>query len=394
MPTIEIMSATTAEAVSSPPAPGPSSVISRIASPCSITALNGPSTAASGWCRSTSDGCTRTSSLPSTSVAGADEAHGHLELARGAHVILCDALDAVELDVVERRARAERDRREDRHLRRRVGAVHVLRRIRLREAEPLRLRERVRVLGALLHLREDEVRRPVDDAEYAMHVRRDERLAQHLDHGDRRADGRLEAELYAALRRRREELGAAARDELLVRRDDGLAGAQQLEDVLAGRLDASHQLGDERDRRVVADRREVGRQHAVVGKVLALAPRLAHERAHDAQPVPGRALDVVGALREQSRHGAADVAVTEQRDGDVDGRHALWRARSGRAPRCTARSTSAARTTHETRIDDVEMISMFTPASASASNMSAATPGMALHPSADQATPSRCRGHT
>ena len=42
------MSATTAEAVSMPPAPGPSSVISRMASPWSMTALKAPSTAASG----------------------------------------------------------------------------------------------------------------------------------------------------------------------------------------------------------------------------------------------------------------------------------------------------------------------------------------------------------
>ena len=72
MPIVPItlaMSAITAEAVSTPPAPGPSSVISRIASPCSITALNAPATEASGWWRSTSAGRTRTSTCPSTSRA-------------------------------------------------------------------------------------------------------------------------------------------------------------------------------------------------------------------------------------------------------------------------------------------------------------------------------------
>ena len=72
MPIVPItlaMSAITAEAVSIPPAPGPSSVISRIASPCSMTALNAPSTLASGWWRSTSAGPTRTSTWPSTSRA-------------------------------------------------------------------------------------------------------------------------------------------------------------------------------------------------------------------------------------------------------------------------------------------------------------------------------------
>ena len=41
----------TAVAVSAPPAPGPSRMTSRIDSPRSITALNAPSTVASGWSR-------------------------------------------------------------------------------------------------------------------------------------------------------------------------------------------------------------------------------------------------------------------------------------------------------------------------------------------------------
>ena len=65
VPTTLTRSATTADAVSIPPAPGPSSVISRIASPWSITALNAPSTAASGCERSTNAGWTRTSTAPS-----------------------------------------------------------------------------------------------------------------------------------------------------------------------------------------------------------------------------------------------------------------------------------------------------------------------------------------
>ncbi len=69
VPMMLTMSATTADAVASPPAPGPSSVISRIASPWSMTALKGPSTAASGWWLSTKAGSTRTSTAPSASVA-------------------------------------------------------------------------------------------------------------------------------------------------------------------------------------------------------------------------------------------------------------------------------------------------------------------------------------
>src|SRR4051794_273980 len=318
--------------------------------------------------------------LPVDERRGADESHRHLELARRADMILCDVLDAFELDVLERRPRAERDSCEDRHLRGGGGAVHVLRRVGLREAESLRLRERVGVLGALFHLREDEIRRAVDDAEDAVDVCRDEGLAQHLDHGNRRAHRRLEPKLHAALGGGGEELRSAACDELLVRRDDGLTGTQELEHVVAGRRDAAHQLGDERDGGVVADRRELVGQDAVVGDVLPLAFRIAHERAHDPKPVSSRALYVVGALCEQAGDGAADVAVAQQRDRDVNGRHAVSASPKRSCTARTARSTSAARTTHETRIDDVEMISMFTFASASASNMSAATPGWLFIP--------------
>src|SRR5436305_1027595 len=83
------------------------------------------------------------------------------------------------------------------------------------------------------------------------------RLAEHLDHRDRRADRRLETELGAPLGRGREQVGAAAGDELLVRGDDGLPGAQQLEHVFARGLEAAHELRDDGDRRVVADLREI-----------------------------------------------------------------------------------------------------------------------------------------
>ena len=46
---IETTSPSTADAVSIPPAPGPDIVISVIAGASTITALNGPSTGASGW---------------------------------------------------------------------------------------------------------------------------------------------------------------------------------------------------------------------------------------------------------------------------------------------------------------------------------------------------------
>ena len=200
-----------------------------------MTALNAPSIAASGWWRSTSEGCTRTSTAPSDERRRADEADDHAHLVGGADVARHDRLDALVGDVVERDPRPERDRREDRHLRGRVRAGDVLGRVGLGEPEPLRLGERVLVGLAPLHLREDVVGRPVDDPEHAMDVRDDERLAKHLDHRDGGADGRLEAQLDARRRGGGEELGAALRDQLLVRRDDRLAGREQLEHVRRGR---------------------------------------------------------------------------------------------------------------------------------------------------------------
>ena len=100
--------------------------------------------------------------------------------------------------------------------------------------------------------------------------------------------------------------------------------------VLARGLDAAHHLRDERDLRVVPDRGEVVRQHTGRRGRRALLRRVADERAHDAQPVPGRALDLVGVLVQEPLHGGAHRAVAEEGDGDVDGRgaHARIIARS------------------------------------------------------------------
>ena len=155
--------------------------------------------------------------------------------------------------------RAEGDGGEDRRLRGGVEPADVLGRVGLGEAESLRLGEGVAVRATLLHRGEDEVRRSVDDPEHTVHVRDDERLAQHLDHRDRGADGRLEPQLHTTGGGRLEQLGAATRDELLVRGHDRASGAEQLEHVAAGRVDASHHLGDDLDRRVAEDRRRCRR---------------------------------------------------------------------------------------------------------------------------------------
>ena len=115
----------------------------------------------------------------------------------------------------------------------------------------------------------------------------------------------------------------ALRDELLVRGHDGLAGAEQVA-ARTRRPGSSPPItsATTRDLGVVEDLGEVGRQHARRGREVRSFAQVADERRDDAQPVAGRALDVVGLLLEQPVDGGADGAVAEQRDGNVDRRHA------------------------------------------------------------------------
>ena len=83
--------------------------------------------------------------VPVDQARRADEPDHHLELARRGDVERVDPVDADDLDVGERVARVERDRREDRHLRGRVRARDVVGRVGLGEAALLRVRERLGV---------------------------------------------------------------------------------------------------------------------------------------------------------------------------------------------------------------------------------------------------------
>ena len=167
------MSATTADAVSSPPAPGPSSVISRIASPWSITALNAPLDRGERVVPVDERRPTRTSTAPSTSVAEPTSRTTISSSRAACDVLRRDPLDPLVRDVVERR-RASRTRPSRgspsspprrRRRRRRSGRPPRSRAAAPRRAPPS-------YVCAVLHLREDEVRRPVDDPEHAVDVRR------------------------------------------------------------------------------------------------------------------------------------------------------------------------------------------------------------------------------
>jgi hypothetical protein len=111
---------------------------------------------------------------------------------------------------------------------------------------------------------------------------------------------------------------AFARDELLVRGHDRFPGPEKLADVAARRLQSAHHLRHNVDRGVVANRREVGRQDAVVGGKAPLLRGIADERANDAQPVAGRTFDLVAALGQHAADRRADGAVSQKRNAYVN----------------------------------------------------------------------------
>ena len=157
----------------------------------------------------------------------ADELQPEPELARVLQVVAVQVLDAFVGHVVEVHRRAERQAREDRHLRRGVAAGDVVGGVGLGIADALGLGQRLRVGRAAGHLGEDEVRRAVDDPVDALDRRRRQRFLEHAHdrHGARH--GRLEAQPHVVLARRLEQLLAVLGEQLLVRADHVPAGAHR-----------------------------------------------------------------------------------------------------------------------------------------------------------------------
>ena len=126
--------------------------------------------------------------------------------------------------LVERRPRAESERRQDRKLVRRIDAVDVERRVGLGIAQRLRLGEHLGEVAALrLHLGEDEIARAVEDAVDARHRIRRRALAQPLDHRDAARDRRLELQRHARRLGRARQLQPVVRQHRLVGGDEALA---------------------------------------------------------------------------------------------------------------------------------------------------------------------------
>ncbi len=79
----------------------------------------------------------------------------------------------------------------------------------------------------------------------ALDRRRRQRLLEHAHDRHHAGDRRLEAQPHAVLARGLEQLLAVLGEQLLVGRDDVLAGAHRREQVLARRLDPADQLDEQ-----------------------------------------------------------------------------------------------------------------------------------------------------
>ena len=119
------MSATTAEAVASPPAPGPIRVSSRTASASMVTALVTPITCAMDEVCGTMVGWTRCSMPVSVRSRDAEQLDAEAELVRHREVGGGDRGDALHIDRLGVDLGAEGEARQDREL---VGGVEALRR--------------------------------------------------------------------------------------------------------------------------------------------------------------------------------------------------------------------------------------------------------------------------
>src|SRR5437588_389165 len=196
-------------------------------------------------------------------LRGPDQLQPQPELPGVGQIVGRDVLDPLVAHVLEAHRHAEGQAGEDRHLGGCVLAVDVVAGIRLRIAEPLRLRQGLLVgHSGAGHLGEDEVGRPVDDPVDALDVSAGEGLLQDPDDGDHAGHGGLEAKLDVGLVRGLPQLVAALREQLLVGRDHVASRSHRAQYVVARRLDAPDQLDDQlRAFEDVLDRSPAAGQH-------------------------------------------------------------------------------------------------------------------------------------
>ena len=235
--------------------------------------------------------------------------------------------DAFAVDLVGVAEHAEREVRKDCDLVLRVEAIDIERGIRLREAELLRLLERLlqgqralldlRVVevaeDVLGHAREDVVARTVENAREGLDFVAGDVTLHHANDGHAAANGRLEAERNAALAGGGSDLRPVGRERTLVRRNDVLACSDRIKDVLTALRGIAGQLDDDLNVRVGDDVAPAWPNQALEWRG---AGALGRRRATLTIRTPG----AFAKVREDF---TADVAVTEHANTDVASCHQL-----------------------------------------------------------------------
>jgi hypothetical protein len=247
----------------------------------------------------------------------AEELDPVTELLRVADVLARELRDALGVDLVELHRDAEGNRRHDRELVRGVDALDVERRIGLGVAARLRALERGgERLALAAHLREDKVRRAVDDPGDPFDPVGGQALAQRLDDRDAATDRALERDHHALRVRGGEDLVAVAREQRLVCGNHMLAVGNRLQDERPRRLDPADELNDDVDVGMREDRRRIAR-HAHTGGAsheLARSLRRLVGDLRDADRPPGTPRDLLGVARKHGPRPEPDRADPEQAD--------------------------------------------------------------------------------
>ena len=163
------------------------------------------------------------------------------------------------------------------------------------------------VFGAALHLAEDEITGPVQDAFDALDPVAGEALLQPGNHGYPACHGRAVFQMAAPRRCQPFQFNPVKGDQLLVRRDHGFARLKRPPDPATCRIEAAHQFHDHVGAGGQHRIRIFAPDDAVRGPIHPLALHAAVEYVGQFQPFRLR-------LRQDARHGASHGSEPEQCD--------------------------------------------------------------------------------
>ena len=159
------------------------------------------------------------------------------------HIFLGDAHDTAGRNILIIDELSGCNGRQDGDLAAGIEAFHIRRRVTLRIAKRLRLRQCVLVRHLIVkHLRKHVVGGTVQDTEDARSIARGERGVQGANDRDTAADARLELEVQITLARDLQEFRTASCDQRLIRGHRTLTRQQSRLHVLVRRVNTAHDL--------------------------------------------------------------------------------------------------------------------------------------------------------